>query len=312
MITVEGIAKHEPDGTGWKSDGSSHWHVCTCGERIDVAEHSFEWVIDEKPTVEKPGSKHLHCTVCDYSSSEKVVIPAASVAGYSGEYDGKVHTADVSALPEGTAVQYSIDGGVNWSATVPEIKNVGTLPFKYSATVDGAAIEGEAELVVTPRKVTVTASNASKTYGDDDPVLGWKVTKGELVESESLEGITVSRKAGETVRKGGYIVTATQSEGANPNYEIAFKPGTFTIDKRELTVEWDATTEFTYDGEKHCPTATLGNVMGDDDVSAYVDGAAVKAGAYTAEITELTGADQGNYKLPATGLTCKFSIKKAP
>ena len=312
VITVEGIAKHEPDGTGWKSDGSSHWHVCTCGERIDVAEHTFEWVIDEKPTVEKPGSKHLHCTVCDYNSSDKVVIPAASVAGYSGEYDGKVHTADVSALPEGTAVTYSIDGGVTWSATVPEIKNVGTLPFKYSATVDGAAIEGEAELVVTPRKVTVTASDASKTYGNDDPELGWKVTKGELVEGESLEGITVSRKAGETVRKGGYAVTATQLEGANPNYEITFVDGKFTIDKRELTVEWDATTEFTYDGEKHCPTATLGNVMGDDDVSAYVDGAAVKAGAYTAEITELTGADKGNYKLPATGLTCEFSIKKAP
>ncbi len=312
VITVEGIVKHEPDGTGWKSDGSSHWHVCTCGERIDVAEHSFEWVIDEKPTVEKPGSKHLHCTVCDYNSSDKVVIPAASVAGYSGEYDGKVHTADVSALPEGTAVTYSIDGGVNWSTSAPEIKDVGTLPFKYSATVDGAAIEGEAELVVTPRKVTVTASNASKTYGDDDPALGSKVTEGELVEGESLQDITVSRKAGETVNKGGYVVTASQSEGANPNYEITFVDGKFTIDKRELTVEWDATAEFTYDGEKHCPEAELGNVMGDDDVSAYVDGAAVKAGAYTATITELTGADQGNYKLPATGLTCKFSIKKAP
>lgn len=311
-ITVEGIAKHEPDGTGWKSDGSSHWHVCTCGERIDVAEHSFEWVIDEKPTVEKPGSKHLHCTVCDYNSSDKVVIPAASVAGYSGEYDGKVHTADVSALPEGTAVTYSIDGGVNWSASAPEIKDVGTLPFKYSAIVDGAAIEGEAKLVVTPRKVTVTASDASKIYGNDDPELGWKVTKGELVEGESLQGITVSRKAGETVSKGGYVVTASQSEGANSNYEITFKDGKFTIDKRELTVTWDATTEFTYDGEKHCPEAELGNVIGDDDVSAYVDGAAVKAGAYTAKITELTGADKGNYKLPATGLTREFSIKKAP
>lgn len=311
-ITVEGIAKHEPDGTGWKSDGSSHWHVCTCGERIDVAEHSFEWIIDEKPTVEKPGSKHLHCTVCDYNSSDKVVIPAASVAGYSGEYDGKVHTADVSALPEGTAVTYSIDDGVNWSASAPEIKDVGTLPFKYSAIVDGAAIEGEAKLVVTPRKVTVTASDASKTYGNDDPELGWKVTKGELVEGESLQDITVSREAGETVRKGGYAVMASQPEGANPNYEITFKDGKFTIDKRELTVTWDATTEFTYDGEKHCPRATLGNVMGDDDVSAYVDGAAVKAGAYTAKITELTGADKGNYKLPATGLTREFSIKKAP
>lgn len=311
-IAVEGIVKHEPDGTGWKSDGSSHWHVCTCGERIDVAEHTFEWIIDEKPTVEKPGSKHLHCTVCDYNSSEKVVIPAASVAGYSGEYDGKVHTADVSALPEGTAVQYSIDGGVNWSATVPEIKNVGTLPFKYSATVDGAAIEGEAELVVTPRKVTVTASDASKTYGNDDPALGWEVTKGKLVEGESLEGITVSRETGETVRKGGYAVTASQADGANPNYEITFKPGTFTIGKRELTVKWDATTEFIYDGEEHCPQADLGNVVGDDKLGAYVDGGAVKAGKHTATITELTGADKGNYKLPATGLTCEFSIKKAP
>lgn len=313
VITVEGIAKHEPDGTGWKSDDSSHWHVCTCGERIDVAEHSFEWIIDEKPTVEKSGSKHLHCTVCDYNSSEKVVIPAASVAGYSGEYDGKVHTADVSALPEGTAAQYSIDGGVNWSISAPEIKDVGTLPFKYRATVDGAAIEGDAELVVTPRKVTVTASDASKTYGDDDPAaLGWKVTKGELVEGESLEGITVSRKAGETVSKGGYAVTASQSEGANPNYEITFKSGKFTINRRELTVTWDATTEFTYDGEEHCPQAELGNVVGGDKLGAYVDGAAVKAGTYTAKITELTGADKGNYKLPATGLTCEFSIKKAP
>lgn len=311
-IAVEGIVKHEPDGTGWKIDGSSHWHVCTCGERIDVVEHTFEWVIDEKPTVEKPGSKHLHCTVCDYNSSEKVVIPAASVAGYSGEYDGKVHTADVSALPEGTAVQYSIDGGVNWSATVPEIKNVGTLPFKYSATVDGAAIEGEAELVVTPRKVTVTASDASKTYGDVDPGLGWKVTKGELVEGESLQDITVSREGGETVRKGGYAVTASQIEDTNPNYEITFKPGTFTIDKRELTVKWDATTEFIYDGEEHCSQADLGNVVGDDKLGAYVDGGAVKAGKHTATITELTGVDKGNYKLPATGLTCEFSIKKAP
>lgn len=311
-IAVEGIVKHEPDGTGWKSDGSSHWHVCTCGERIDVAEHTFEWVIDEKPTVEKPGSKHLHCTVCDYNSSEKVVIPAASVAGYSGEYDGKVHTADVSALPEGTAVQYSIDGGVNWSATVPEIKNVGTLPFKYSAIVDGAVIEGEAELVVTARKVTVTASDASKAYGNDDPVLGSKVTEGKLVEGESLQGVTVSREDGETVRKGGYAVTASQADGANPNYEIAFVDGKFTIGKRELTVKWDATTEFTYDGEEHCPAAELGNVIGDDDLSAYVDGAAVKAGKHTATITELTGADKGNYKLPATGLTCEFSIKKAP
>ncbi len=309
-ITVEGIAKHEPDGTGWKSDGSSHWHVCTRGERIDVAEHTFEWVIDEKPTVEKPGSKHLHCTVCDYNSSDKVVIPAASVAGYSGEYDGKVHAADVSALPEGTAVQYSIDGGVTWSATVPEIKNVGTLPFKYSAIVDGAAIEGEAKLVVTPRKVTATASDASKTYGDADPEFTWAVTSGKLVEGESLEGIEIEREAGEDVREGGYALNVTQTKGANPNYDITFVDGVFAINRRLLTVTW-GTSEFVYDGKEHCPVAELGNVIGKDDLGALVDGFQTEVGTYTATLAELTGKAAGNYTLPADGLTCEFSIKNA-
>lgn len=114
------------------------------------------------------------------------------------------------------------------------------------------------------------------------------------------------------MRDGGYALHLTQPEGANSNYKITFKGGTFTIDKRELSVTWDTTTEFTYDGEKHCPQAKLHNVIEGDDVSACVDGVKVKAGTYTAKITELTGDDAGNYKLPAEGLTCEFSIKKAP
>ena len=274
------------------------------------AEHTYNWTTDKLPTVSEVGSKHGTCSVCGHESGA-VEIPALAVKGYSGKYDGKEHFVDASELPEGAVVEYKAADG-SWTNVAPGIKDAGSVTVDYRVTIDGTAIEGQVMLEVTPLAITVSALDAFKTYGDSDPTLGWKVTKGELVEGESLQDITVSRKAGETVNKGGYAVTATQLEGANPNYEITFVDGKFTIDKRELTVEWDATTEFTYDGEKHCPEAELGNVMGDDDVSAYVDGAAVKAGAYTAEITELTGADKGNYKLPATGLTCEFSIKKAP
>lgn len=274
------------------------------------AEHAYKWTIDKQPTVTETGSKHGTCSVCGHESGA-VEIPALAVKGYSGKYDGKDHSVDASALPEGSVVEYkAADGG--WTSVAPSIKDAGSVTVDYRVTIDGTAVDGRVTLKVTPLAITVSALDASKTYGDSDPALGSEVTEGKLVEGESLQGITVSREAGETVRKGGYAVTATQPEGANPNYKITFKDGTFTISKRELTVTWDTTTEFTYDGEEHCPQAKLRNVIEGDDVSAYVDGAKVKAGTYTAEITELTGDDAGNYKLPAEGLTCKFSIKKAP
>lgn len=274
------------------------------------AEHAYKWTIDRQPTVTETGSKHGTCSVCGHESGA-VEIPALAVKGYSGKYDGKDHSVDASALPEGSVVEYkAADGG--WTSVAPSIKDAGSVTVDYRVTIDGSAAEGQVTLEVTPLAITVSALDASKTYGDSDPALGWEVTKGKLVKDESLQGITVSREVGEAVRKDGYAVTAAQSEGANPNYKITFKDGTFTIGKRELAVTWDTTTEFTYDGEEHCPQAKLHNVIEGDDVSAYVDGAKVKAGTYTAKITEPTGDDAGNYNLPAEGLTCEFSIKKAP
>lgn len=274
------------------------------------AEHAYKWTIDKQPTVTETGSKHGTCSVCGHESGA-VEIPALAVKGYSGKYDGKDHSVDASALPEGSVVEYkAADGG--WTSVVPSIKDAGSVTVDYRVTIDGAAVEGQVTLEVKPCAITVTAQDASKTYGEDDPKFTYDVTSGKLVEGESLQGIEIEREDCDAVRDGGYALHLTQPEGANPNYKITFKDGTFTIGKRELAVTWDTTTEFTYDGEEHCPQAKLHNVVGDDNLSAYVDGAKVKAGTYTAKITELTGDDAGNYKLPAEGLTCEFSIKKAP
>lgn len=274
------------------------------------AEHAYEWTIDKQPTVSEAGSKHGKCSVCGHESGT-VEVPALGIKGYSGKYDGKDHSVDASALPEGAVVEYkAADGG--WTSVAPSIKDAGSVTVDYRVTIDDAAVEGKVTLEVKPRAITVAAQDASKTYGEDDPKFTYDVTSGELVEGESLQGIEIERDNDGSVRDGGYALRLTQPEGANSNYKITFKDGTFTIGKRELSVTWDTTTEFTYDGEKHCPQAKLHNVIEGDDVSAYVDGAKVKAGTYTAKITELTGDDAGNYKLPAEGLTCEFSIKKAP
>lgn len=308
-VTVEGVHKHEAVNDKWLSDDNAHWHECTCGEKIDEAAHTFEWVVDKAPTATEAGSKHQQCTVCGHALPA-VEIPAAAIAGYSDEYDGAYHTVDATRLPEGATAQYSTDGK-NWSSEAPKIRDVGTLTVSYKVTIDGTTAEGEVTLEVKPCPITVAADDASKTYGEADPVFTWTITSGELVEGESLQGIEIEREDDDNVREGGYALQLTQPEGANPNYSITFVDGAFTINQRLLTVTW-GTTEFTYDGKEHCPVATLGNVIGNDDLGATVEGSQTEVGtSYKATLTALTGKAAGNYALPADGLTCEFSIKKA-
>lgn len=308
-ITVEGVRKHEAVNDKWLSDDTAHWHQCTCGEKIDEAAHAFEWVVDKAPTATEAGSKHQQCTVCGHALPA-VEIPAAAIAGYSDEYDGAYHTVDATSLPEGATAQYSTDGK-NWSPETPKIRDVGTLTVAYRVTIDGATAEGEVTLEVKPRAITVAADDSSKTYGEADPVFTWAITSGELVEGESLQGIEIEREDDDSVRDGGYALHPTQAKDANPNYNISFVDGMFTINQRLLTVTW-GTSEFVYDGKEHCPEATLGNVIGDDDLAATVEGSQTEAGtSYTATLGALTGKAAGNYVLPADGLTCEFSIKNA-
>ncbi len=308
-VTVEGVRKHEAVNDKWVSDDNTHWHECACGDKIDEAKHDFEWVVDKAPTATEAGSKHQECKVCGHKLAE-VVIPAAAIVGYSDEYDGGYHTVDASSLPKGATARYSTDGK-NWSPDAPKIKDVGTLEVAYQVTIDGAMAEGKVALEVKPRAITVTAQDASKTYGEEDPVFEWSVTAGKLVTGETLQGLKIEREDNDNVRDGGYALHLTQAKDANPNYNITFVDGVFTISQRLLTVTW-GTTEFTYDGKEHCPEAKLGNVIDKDDLGATVEGSQTEVGtSYKATLAELTGKAAGNYVLPAEGLTCEFSIKNA-
>ena len=60
---------------GWNSDETSHWNTCECGEKLNEAAHTFEWVIDKEATATEKGSKHEKCTVCGYEKAA-VEIPA--------------------------------------------------------------------------------------------------------------------------------------------------------------------------------------------------------------------------------------------
>lgn len=64
-------------GTEWKHNETSHWNECinSCGEKLNEAAHSYEWVVDKKATAAEAGSKHEECTVCGYKKAA-LEIPA--------------------------------------------------------------------------------------------------------------------------------------------------------------------------------------------------------------------------------------------
>ena len=63
-------------GTDWKYDDNNHWHECKCGDKADVAAHSYVWKTDKEATKFKDGSKHEECSVCGAVRNAGTIIPA--------------------------------------------------------------------------------------------------------------------------------------------------------------------------------------------------------------------------------------------
>lgn len=86
-------------------------------------------------------------------------------------------------------------------------------------------ISKEINLTVKAKKITVTVNDASKTYGDEDSEFTY--VNDKLIGNDKLTGIILTREEGEDV--GTYKIKVSQKEGLNPNYDITFKDGTYTI-----------------------------------------------------------------------------------
>ena len=75
-IPATGGGEHTHNySSDWKSDSINHWKECSCGDKADVAAHSFKWVVDKEATATKKGSKHEECKVC-HDKKDAVEIPA--------------------------------------------------------------------------------------------------------------------------------------------------------------------------------------------------------------------------------------------
>lgn len=60
--------------SNWKSNVSSHWRECICGEKGEEASHTFLWVTDKLATATETGLKHEECIICGFGRSYNTVV----------------------------------------------------------------------------------------------------------------------------------------------------------------------------------------------------------------------------------------------
>lgn len=93
---TERLSEHTADTSKWDSDETNHWNTCECGEKLNIAEHTFIWVTDKEATKTEKGEKHEECEVCHYKKAA-VEIPAGETSDNKdneGEGSGNATTSD--------------------------------------------------------------------------------------------------------------------------------------------------------------------------------------------------------------------------
>ena len=122
IVTYKSIPHIHNHGTAWKSDADNHWHECPCGDRKDIAAHSFKWVIDKEPTATRKGSKHEECTVCGYKKAAVAIPAKGSTVKPSDQPDKSGKTASSNTGDSSNPVLWSalllISGGAVIGTTV--------------------------------------------------------------------------------------------------------------------------------------------------------------------------------------------------
>ena len=226
-------------------------------------------------------------------------------------YDGAAHSASgytvtVTGSSTYSTSDVSFSGSASASRTAAGTSNMGLAASQFANTnpmyrnVSFVVTDGYVK--INQKAVTVTADNKSKTYGDSDPTLTATIT-GRVSTSDTIT-YSISRASGNNAGTYAITPTGTASQG---NYTVTFQTGTFTINRKAVTVKADNKSK-TYGASDPTLTATVTGLVGSDTVSYTLSRASgSNVGTYT--ITPTGNATQGNYTVTFT--TGTFTINKA-
>ena len=91
------MLEHEHSYGDWQKDKTRHWKECSCGEKTEVGNHTFDdWTITKKPTTTETGSRERTCSICKYTQTETLPVHTHDVHDETWKYDKTQHWQECS------------------------------------------------------------------------------------------------------------------------------------------------------------------------------------------------------------------------
>lgn len=193
-----------------------------------------------------------------------------------------------------------------------QIASVTTENGNYTVTVTAAAT-----FTVTPKAATVTADNKSAIYDGNDfskTYSGLTYTVDGFINGDAPVGALAI--ASPAVNAGEYTIYA-ETAFENDNYEITFVPGTFTIERRQITVTsspmlgveflFDPELEYFYAADSF--TYTVENIVDGEVLNGSLGDLRMQAG-YGIAIPQGTLTDENNPNYTITYIAGTIDVDK--
>src|ERR1039457_3050563 len=235
-------------------------------------------------------------------------LTPATNATLSGSVSGAVAGDTITLNTSGLALDYNTAhvltaNAINASGSAGftiGTTTVSSLASDYSFT--GPTISSVSG-TITPAPLSVTANNASKTYGTTQTYLGNEFTQVGLVNGETISSVTLSSTGDvstASVARGPYAITAIAAIGGTfsaSDYTISYVNGALTVNPATLTVTANADSKI-YDGLAYSGgNGVVYSGLVNNETSTVLGGALVYGGSSQGAI------NAGNYLITPSGLT---------
>ena len=236
--------------------------------------------------------------------------------------NGKTATCKVTVIPESITIpkvktglvyngknQTGVEDGLGYIVT--DGKKIDAGNYKASVALqdkentvwsDGTTADKIVDWSIAKKKITVTADNKTRKYGEENPTLtatvgetGVQGEKGKITGTPTTTAEKMSKVGNYPITRGGNLALADNDTFKANNYEIEFKDGTLTITKIDNTLEVKAKT-LTYNTQEQELVNQTG-LQGDIYYSTEVE---LTKDNYLKEGTKNTipkGTNAGDYKV---------------
>ncbi len=254
-------------------------------------------------------ANNLHKVYGDHVDLSNAFSVQGAMAGAPGAYQAD----DVRALFTSVPVLSSAGAGVTAKVT--------GLPYRIDLVAGSADVSAAGyllnfvpgQLFIDPKALTISAGNASKTYGQASSLGGYTVDG--LVNGDTVSGLDLlSNGSATTANVGNYAITAGNASGIGlGNYAIAYVDGLLSVGKATLTITAGPGSK-TYGQDGGFGNYSVDGLLNNDAVASVMlgsEGAAANAsvGHYAIHAGDARGTGLGNYTI--TYVDGQMSVGKA-